>query len=120
MSELDYLPTPPTPLCPSRPACSSDACAAISIEEALWRAAAFADAGADVVFVDALDSVDAMKKLTAAVPKTPKMANMLEGGKTPILAPKLLDELGYKVGWTSLYSSFLFLNPLPRLALLSP
>ena len=61
-------------------------------QEALWRAAAFADAGADVLFIDALASVEEMAAFCAlpgAAARLPKMANMLEGGgKTPILPPE--------------------------------
>lgn len=79
----------------------SDARQAESLDEALWRAAAFADAGADILFIDALASVDEMKAFTAlggAAAKLPKMANMLEGGgKTPILAPEELQALGFSL-----------------------
>ena len=77
----------------------SDARQAESLEEALWRAAAFADLGADVVFVDALASVEEMKKLIAAVPpQTHKMANNLEGGgRTPVLRPAELEDMGFKL-----------------------
>lgn len=51
----------------------SDARQAVSVEEAVWRAQAFADAGADMVFVDALQSRDEMKALCKAVPDTPKL-----------------------------------------------
>jgi 2-methylisocitrate lyase-like PEP mutase family enzyme len=73
----------------------SDARSAVSLEEALWRVAAFADAGADAVFVDALRSEADMRALCAAVPAhVPKMANMLEGGATPICTPAQLDDMG--------------------------
>ena len=77
----------------------SDARQAESLEEALWRAAAFADLGADVVFVDALASIEEMRRLVAAVPeKTCKMANNLEGGgRSPVLHPKELEEMGFKL-----------------------
>jgi 2-methylisocitrate lyase-like PEP mutase family enzyme len=44
----------------------TDARQAASLEEALWRAAAFADAGADVVFIDALEGEGEMAALAAA------------------------------------------------------
>jgi hypothetical protein len=145
----------------------TDARQAVSLEEALARASAFADAGADLLFIDALESVEEMRAFTslggaaAALPKvcglafvwwwwwcqcpdswvvsrleaaahvcleprlppsvvssaphspalilpasppyTPshsltQMANMLEGGgKTPILPPEQLQELGFKL-----------------------
>lgn len=78
----------------------SDARQAASLDEALWRAAAFAEAGADGVFVDALASVDEMAALAAAVRGTGVilMANNLEGGgKTPVLPPAELKALGFQL-----------------------
>ncbi|KAJ4835667.1 hypothetical protein Tsubulata_038997 [Turnera subulata] len=76
----------------------TDSRQAISLDEALWRCRAFADAGADVVFIDALASREEMKALCAIAPLVPKMANMLEGGgKTPILSPVELEEIGFKL-----------------------
>jgi 2-methylisocitrate lyase-like PEP mutase family enzyme len=70
------------------------------LEEALWRAAAFADAGADVVFVDALESEEEMRALcgVARAKNVRAMANMLEGGgKTPILPPRQLADMGFSL-----------------------
>lgn len=76
----------------------TDARQAASFEEAMYRAAAFADTGADVVFVDALESVEEMKRLCKEVKGAHKMANMLEGGgKTPILSPEELESMGFKL-----------------------
>ncbi|CAM6039381.1 unnamed protein product [Sphagnum compactum] len=76
----------------------TDARQAVSLNEALWRVQAFADAGADVLFIDALASVEEMSSFCRVAPRVPKMANMLEGGgKTPILSPFQLEELGFKI-----------------------
>ena len=76
----------------------TDARSAVSLDEALARVRAFADAGADAVFIDALRSVDEMRAFCAAVPDTPKMANMLEGGgRTPILPRDELASMGFRV-----------------------
>lgn len=76
----------------------SDARQAVSLEEALWRSRAFADAGADVLFIDALVSREEMKAFCDVSPLLPKLANMLEGGgKTPILNPIELEEIGFKL-----------------------
>ncbi|GBG88532.1 hypothetical protein CBR_g48002 [Chara braunii] len=77
----------------------SDARQAVSFEEALWRVQAFADEGADVVFIDALASVEEMQTFCRDVcPGVPKMANMLEGGgKTPILGLEELEAMGFKI-----------------------
>ncbi|XP_058102331.1 uncharacterized protein LOC131246335 isoform X2 [Magnolia sinica] len=76
----------------------SDSRQAVSLEESLWRARAFADAGADVLFIDALASKEEMKAFCEISPLLPKMANMLEGGgKTPIFNPIELEEIGFKI-----------------------
>ncbi|GLI59486.1 hypothetical protein VaNZ11_001371 [Volvox africanus] len=79
----------------------TDARQAVSLEEALWRAQAFAEAGADVLFIDALESEEEMRAFTelgGAAAAVPKMANMLEGGgKTPIFRPSELQSMGFKL-----------------------
>eukprot|EP00899_Mesostigma_viride_P005543 jgi/Mesvir1/14990/Mv14649-RA.1 len=68
------------------------------LEEALWRVKAFKEAGADVLFIDALESRAEMEALCKAAGGTPTMANMLEGGgKTPIFSPMELQDIGYKL-----------------------
>lgn len=63
-------------------------------EAALERAAAYGEAGADVVFVEALESEDEMRKACAQINK-PMMANIANGGKTPILTVDALKDIGY-------------------------
>lgn len=76
----------------------TDAKQAISFEEALERAQAFSDQGADVVFIDALETAAEMRTFCARVTGAHKMANMLEGGgKTPILQPHELEDMGFKL-----------------------
>ena len=76
----------------------SDARSAESLDEALWRAAAFADVGADALFIDALRSREEMEAFCKVAPNVPKMANMLEGGgSTPICTPRELEDMGFKV-----------------------
>lgn len=53
----------------------SDSCQAISFEESLWRSRAFADAGADVLFIDALTSREQMKSFCDIAPLVPKMVS---------------------------------------------
>lgn len=70
----------------------TDAIAVEGFEPALERAAAYIEAGADVVFVEAPRTLDEMRRVVAALgAQAPLVANMVEGGKTPILT---LDELG--------------------------
>ena len=71
----------------------TDAREDLGLEEAIWRANAFADLGADILFVEAPQSKDELAQVTRQVPGI-HMANMLEGGKTPMLKPDQLHELG--------------------------
>jgi 2-methylisocitrate lyase-like PEP mutase family enzyme len=73
-----------------------DARSAIGLEEALWRVQAFADLGADILFLEAPRDEAEMAAFCAAAPG-PKLANMLEGGISPLLPPARLAELGYKI-----------------------
>ncbi|KAA8527313.1 hypothetical protein F0562_034590 [Nyssa sinensis] len=76
----------------------TDSRQAVSFDESLWRSRALADAGADVLFIDALASREEMKVFCKVYPLVPKMANMLEGGgRTPILNPIELEDVGYKL-----------------------
>jgi 2-methylisocitrate lyase-like PEP mutase family enzyme len=75
----------------------TDARATHGIGEAIWRAQAFEATGADILFIEAPTDEDEMRSFCAAV-KKPTMANMIEAGKTPILPPAKLQELGYKIG----------------------
>lgn len=68
----------------------------LGLDEALWRARAFAQIGADILFVEAPQSVEELRRIPAAAPGL-HMANMLEGGKTPFLPPKELEAMGYSI-----------------------
>ena len=65
-------------------------------EEALWRVRAFADLGADILFLEAPQSEAEMKRFCAEVTGV-KMANMVEGGDTPMLSPNRLNEIGFSI-----------------------
>jgi 2-methylisocitrate lyase-like PEP mutase family enzyme len=77
----------------------TDSFAVYGIEEAIRRAKIYAQTGADMVFVEAVHSLEDMKRVnqTLAESNTPSMANMIEGGQTPLLSAKELQELGYSV-----------------------
>ena len=75
----------------------TDAVAVEGFEPALERAVAYAEAGADVIFVEAPRTQDEMKQIIAALGTTPAMANMVEGGKTPILSCDALGSLGFRL-----------------------
>lgn len=74
----------------------TDARGTHGIDEALWRAAAFKDAGADILFVEAPQSEAEMAHITKSVPGI-HMANMVEGGKTPIPPMERLHALGFRL-----------------------
>lgn len=74
----------------------TDARAAVGLDDALRRARAFADAGADAVFVEAPESVDEMVQIRAAVPShVTLVANMVEQGRTPLRAAADLAAAGF-------------------------
>ena len=64
--------------------------------EAVRRGQAYAAAGADIVFVEALHSEDEMRRACAAI-RAPMMANMSDGGKTPIRPARELKDFGYSL-----------------------
>ncbi len=75
----------------------TDARAPLGLEEAIRRGRAYFEAGADVVFVEAPQSVDDLRAIAAAFPDAPLFANMIEGGKTPFLTGQELQALGFKI-----------------------
>ncbi|QGZ36221.1 isocitrate lyase/PEP mutase family protein [Stappia indica] len=66
------------------------------LDEALERAAAFRDAGADLLFVEAPQSVEEMERICREVPGI-HMANLVEGGATPQLPHAELQRIGYRL-----------------------
>ena len=75
----------------------TDARTAHGIEEAIRRGQAFAKAGADVVFVESPESEDEMRQICEAI-DAPLLANMVNGGRTPLLPADRLQALGYAIG----------------------
>jgi methylisocitrate lyase len=74
----------------------TDALAVHGLDAAIERANRYRQAGADLIFVEAPPSVEDMRRLNREV-DAPTMANMIEGGKTPLLPPAELQALGYAV-----------------------
>jgi 2-methylisocitrate lyase-like PEP mutase family enzyme len=72
----------------------TDARAADGVDAALRRLEAYERAGADILFFEAPQSEDEMRAACSAFSK-PMMANMADGGKTPILPAARLAEIGY-------------------------
>ncbi len=76
----------------------TDAVGVEGLAGALERAGRYAEAGADVLFVEALPDVDAMRRASAALAaRVPLLANMVEGGKSPLLSSAELQALGFSI-----------------------
>jgi len=74
----------------------TDARACISLEEAVLRCRLFREIGADITFLEAPVNEEEMRRYCTDV-DGPKMANLIEGGKTPILGLSQLEAIGYKI-----------------------
>ena len=74
----------------------TDIRASEGVDAALHRLEAFAKAGADILFFEAPQSEDEMRRACEAF-DLPMMANMADGGKTPILPAATLKEIGYSL-----------------------
>ena len=74
----------------------TDARTAVGFDEALDRAHAYAEAGADVIFFESPRSVEELTAVPKAIDK-PVLANMVETGLTPLLSASELQDLGYGV-----------------------
>jgi len=66
------------------------------LDEAIDRAKAFSDIGADILFVEAPQNADEMARINKEAPGI-HMANMVEGGATPLLSSEELHELGFNL-----------------------
>jgi 2-methylisocitrate lyase-like PEP mutase family enzyme len=74
----------------------TDARAPLGIEEAIRRANLWTEAGADVIFVEAPQSIEEIEQIAAEV-DAPLLLNVVPGGRTPEIAPARLAELGYRI-----------------------
>jgi 2,3-dimethylmalate lyase len=75
----------------------TDARAVEGLDSALDRARRYRDAGADVLFIEALVSEAEIEAAAAAFPDVPLLFNWAEGGKTPPVSLDRLTELGYRI-----------------------
>jgi methylisocitrate lyase len=73
----------------------TDARAVVGLDEACARARAAAAIGVDAIFVEAPESKDEMRAIADATPGCIRVANMIETGKTPLLTPSELHDLGF-------------------------
>lgn len=85
----------------------TDSLATHGVDEAVRRGNLYKEAGADVIFVDAPNSKEELRRIASGI-KAPVVANMIEGGRTPLLPLKELKEMGFvSVGYplTGIYSA---------------
>jgi 2,3-dimethylmalate lyase len=75
----------------------TDARTTLGLDEALRRAELYLKAGADVLFVESPESLDEMRRIGERFKGVPLLANMVEGGRTPLLSKSELEEIGYKI-----------------------
>lgn len=74
----------------------TDARTSLGFQEALKRSKAYADAGADVIFFESPESEEEMRELNKEL-TVPTLANMVEGGRTPLTSAQELESMGYSI-----------------------
>ncbi len=76
----------------------TDARYAHGLDEALRRADAFLEAGADILFVESPESLEELRRVAETFRGATLLANMVEGGRTPYLGTTELAAMGFSVG----------------------
>jgi 2-methylisocitrate lyase-like PEP mutase family enzyme len=74
----------------------TDARTSLGLDEALRRGEAYAEAGADILFIESPESEEEMDRIGRRLDR-PLIANMVEGGRTPVLSKARLEALGYRI-----------------------
>jgi carboxyvinyl-carboxyphosphonate phosphorylmutase len=74
----------------------TDARAPEGLDAAIERGLQYKKIGADAIFIEAPKSIDEMKKIGRSI-KAPLVANMIEGGATPLVSSKVLHKMGFKL-----------------------
>ena len=74
----------------------TDALSVHGIDDAIDRMHRYLEAGADMSFVESPGSIGEMRRITHEI-AAPNMANMVAGGKTPLLSAKELEQLGFSI-----------------------
>lgn len=75
----------------------TDARSVLGLDEAIKRGHAYREAGADIIFIEAPETKDELVEIGKSFRNTPLFANMVEGGKTPILGASELADIGFKI-----------------------
>jgi 2-methylisocitrate lyase-like PEP mutase family enzyme len=74
----------------------TDARTGLGLDEAIRRAKAYAEAGADIIFVESPESADEVRQIASEIDR-PLLANMVNGGRTPLMKASDLQALGYGI-----------------------
>lgn len=74
----------------------TDARTSQGLEAAIDRGYAYQEAGADVLFIESPESIDEMRQIASSF-SVPLLANMVEGGRTPLLTSEELGDIGYRI-----------------------
>lgn len=93
----------------------TDAIAPLGLEEAIRRGHAYSEAGADVIFIEAPQSMEQLEMIALDF-DVPLFANMIEGGKTPFLSAHQLENLGFKMVVYPLSGLFAATSAIQKLA----
>lgn len=75
----------------------TDARQSYGLDEAINRSKRYHAAGSDMIFIEAPQSKAELQKVAKTFPDVPLMANMIEGGATPLTSAQELDEMGYSI-----------------------
>lgn len=75
----------------------TDSRAVLGLDAALERGKLYLDSGADALFVEAPQNVDELEIIAKTFPDTILLANMVEGGRTPNVTVKELEQMGFKM-----------------------
>lgn len=92
----------------------TDARTICGIEEAIERGLAYKEAGADIIFIESPESEEEMRLINESIPGL-TLANMVEGGRTPMLNNARLEELGYNLVIYPTASTFVTTRSMIRL-----
>jgi 2-methylisocitrate lyase-like PEP mutase family enzyme len=74
----------------------TDSCAVHGFDAAIERAHAFVEAGADILFIEAVETVEEINRLPSLF-ETPQLINLVIGGKTPVTPREQLQQLGFGI-----------------------
>jgi methylisocitrate lyase len=92
----------------------TDALAVHGLDEAIERAVLYRDAGADMIFVEALRTEDEMRRVCSTV-KAPVMASIIDGGKTPNLSVAELADIGFALMTNALAPTYVYAKAMQEL-----